>query len=154
MLRTVAVTLLVFAFSSTLGAAALAADQGQVIVAKTQGNGIILWDVTPEIATITSAPDAPAKKTHDLEISAARVLLAHLAEMKAATTVEVRVFYRKTGDLNQEYQVNTFAGVEKIFTIVSQLDAANRNKTLWEKQLATGVLPAGITVKDEGTLPQ
>jgi type IV pilus biogenesis protein CpaD/CtpE len=129
------------------------APQGQVIVAKTQNNGIVLWDITPAVATIVAAPDSKDAKIHSLELKAGRILLDHLAEMSAASTVEVRVFYQETGAVSDVYRVNTFGGIAKVFTVIANVTAASRNKAAWETQIAGGVLPAGMAVRNEGELP-
>lgn len=127
--------------------------QGTIVVAKTQGNGIVIWDITPSVAGIVSASTSPDATVKDLEVDAASILLDRLSQMSAASTVEVRVLYQMTGETSPIYRNNTFGGLEKVLTVTASVEEATRNKTAWAAQLAKNTLPAGMTVTVVGKLP-
>lgn len=149
--------LLIFSLWPALPQAAAAADavipQGDVVVAKTQGAGVILWDVTPSVAAIVAAAGGNDEKMRDLEIDAAKILLDRLNEMQATSTVEVRVFYQKIGDVSPIYRANTFGGVEKLFTVRATTKAASADEAAWRRQLASGTLPNAVSAIVTGDLP-
>lgn len=139
-----------------LSGAALAAgleSQGTVVVAKTQGKAMILWDLTPAVAPIVAQPGTADSKLVQIEVAAAKVLLGHLNEMSAATSVTVRAIYQKTGDVSPLYRTATFLGVEKVLEVTAPRASAASNKTAWQAQLDKGQLPTGITVTVTGALP-
>lgn len=148
--------LLIFSLWQALPQAAAAGavlPQGDVVVAKTQGGGVILWDVTPSVAAIVAAAGGNEKKVRDLEIDAATILLDRLSEMRATSTVEVRVFYQKTGDVSPIYRANTFGGVEKLFTVRCTTKEASADEAEWRRQLASGTLPSAVSAIVTGDLP-
>ncbi|HEY1975704.1 MAG TPA: hypothetical protein VGG89_04120 [Candidatus Baltobacteraceae bacterium] len=155
MLRSLQLLPLAFylAFSLPAAAAPDSSIKGEVIVAKTQGNAIVLWDITQSVAALVATPSSHDEKIRDVELQASEILLAHLAEMSAASTVEVRALYQRNGDVSPIYKTATFAGVERLLTITATYAAAVKNKAAWEKQLAAGAMPSGITVEVTGDLP-
>lgn len=112
-----------------------------------------MWDVTPSVASIVAAEGSNEKKMRDLEIDAATILLDRLNEMQATSTVEVRVFYQKTGDVSPIYRANTFGGVEKLFTVRAATKSASADEAGWRRQLASGTLPSAFSTIVAGDLP-
>lgn len=142
-----------FALTALAFIAAVDPTSGTVVVAKTQGNAIVLWDVTHDVSAIVAEPGTTDAKMHEVEVAAAKILLARLGEVPAATSVEVRVVYQETGEASQFYRANTFGGVEKLLVVSASREAAAHNKDAWTAQLAKNELPAGVTASVTGALP-
>lgn len=122
-------------------------------MARTLGNAMILWDLTPAIASIVAQPNGDATKLATIEVAAAKVLLDRLRDVPAASRVTVRVIYQKTGEVSPVYRTATFLGVEKVLDVTAVRASAAGDKIAWEAQLAKGQLPTGITVDVTGALP-
>jgi hypothetical protein len=137
-----------------LVAAALFADlPGHVIVAKTTGNALLIWDATPEIAAIVSAKlsdaDAEAEIAHD----ALRVLAEGLPLTARANSIAVRVIYERTGDVSPVYGSPTFAGVERYAILTLDARDALSDRDRWRELDSHAPLPHWIAYQITGRLP-
>lgn len=126
---------------------------GHVIVARTTEDALLIWDASPEVATIVrdkvSDSDANARIEHD----ALRVLATSLKKVSAAKTITVRVIYNKTGDVSPTYGAPTFAGVERYATVTVDSANAAGDKDKWQELDAKANPPAWIAYKVIGALP-
>src|SRR5579862_6217127 len=97
--------------------------QGTIVVAKTEGDAVILWDITPSVRAFAAKPGSTNEKMRELEADAAKILLSRLGDVTSASTVSVRVLYQKIGAVNPVYNVNTFGGVEKVVVVSASRDS-------------------------------
>jgi hypothetical protein len=128
-------------------------SQGTVVVAKAQGDAIILWDVTPAVAPLVAQPETADAKVNALATAAGKILVDRAKELSRAVSVTIRVLYQKTGDVSPLYRTATFLGVEKVLEVTASRQAAAHNADAWAAELAKGVVPSGMTVKVTGALP-
>lgn len=153
MIRAIFAISLVVAVAAPLTAWSDSAITGTVVVAKTEGDAIVLWDVTKSVKAFAEGPGSTDDKMHRLEIEAAKILLARLGEMPAASTVSVRVLYQEIGAVNPAYAANTLQGVEKVVVVTAPRAAAAHNSAAWQAALDKGELPSGINASVTGQLP-
>jgi len=127
---------------------------GHVIVARTQGAALLIWDATAEIAAITAAKLSNDDANARIERDALRVLAASLGAVKNSKTVTVRVLYARTGDVSPVYGTPTFAGIERYANLTVDTRAAAADKDKWEEERDPKVAPpAWIAYKILGQLP-
>ncbi len=143
------------AFAPLSARADVAKPPGNVIVARTAGDALLIWDASVDIAGIVTnkTPDADANAL--LERDAARVLAASLSKVdKAATSITVRVIYQKTGAVSPVYGTATFAGVERYATLKLSGKDANDDRDKWRELGDAAPAPGWFAFAVIGQLPQ
>ena len=135
------------------GPAAASEPAGTIVVAKPDGDALILWDVTTLVAEIVSEKTPRDEALRDLESQAVGVMSSRVTALKSAQTISVRVIYLRTGDINPAYRAATLAGVEKVVTIKAPVSKVNAQSAVWAKELKDGKVPSDITVSVTGKLP-
>ncbi len=141
---------------ATAGAARAdeSAVPGHVVLARTEGEALAIWDATPEVAMIVSTkiqdPDAKDKLEHD----ALRVLAQVESKVSpSAKTITVRVLYSKTGDVSPVYGTATFAGVERYANLKVKTSDLAGDKDKWKELGDKGAPPAWVQFDVVGALP-
>lgn len=144
---------LVLAATLAANAGAAATDPGgTVVVAKPDGDALILWDVTPLVGTVSSTiPQVNSLRI--LESQAVGVMNMRLPGLINAHTVSVRVFYLRTGAVNPIYKAETVSGVENVVTIRAAVTKLKADASSWAKQLRDGKTPKDLEVMVTGELP-
>jgi hypothetical protein len=137
-----------------VAAAAETAVPGTVVVARASSDALLVWDSTPEIASIVkeklSDRDANARIEHD----ALHVLAESLDKVgKEAKTITVRVIYSRTGDVSPVYGTPTFLGIEKYATVAATRADLVSDRDKWKELGDTVELPAWFKVEILGKLP-
>lgn len=145
------------ACSIFLGAAACAAATpdvpGRVVLARAEGDALLIWDSTAEVAAIVSGKLSDADANARLEHDALRVLAAEQAKITSAKTITVRVVFSKTGDVSPVYGSPTFAGVERYATVEIQGADASSDRDKWKELPDNATPPAWVKFDVLGELP-
>ena len=128
---------------------------GNVIVARTSGDALVILDASTDIAKFV-ADNAPDSAVNDgLTRDAARVLAATLQKVdKSATSITVRVIYQKTGAVSPVYGTATFAGVERYATFKMSTKDAIDDRDKWRELGDAAMIPTWFAFSVTGTLPQ
>jgi len=127
---------------------------GHYVLARATEDALILFDASPEVASIVAGKTDDAAANDELERESLKVLAAMLPKLDTTTkSVTVRVTYNKTGAVSPVYGAPTFAGVERYALLdVSYKDAAaDRDK--WKELDAKRAVPAWLSFKVIGQLP-
>jgi hypothetical protein len=133
----------------------VAKPPGNVIVARTSGDALLIWDASTDIAGIVTSKTSDADANALLERDAARVLAASLSKVdKSATSITVRVIYQKTGAVSPVYGTATFAGVERYATLKLSAKDANDDRDKWRELGDTSPAPGWFAFAVIGQLPQ
>ncbi len=119
------------ALAALTGAPSPAAAQsvaGHVILAKTNGDAVLLWDATPEVAAVVDGRLGDDAANVRLERDALLVLADEFPKVERARTITVRILYDKTGDVSPVYGTATFAGVETYATLTAHTSDVARER--------------------------
>jgi len=127
---------------------------GHVVVARVSDDALIIWDASPEIASIVTNKTGDEAATEQLERDALRVLAQNVAKLeKSAKSVTVRVIYNKTGAVSPIYGAPTFAGVERYATLAVAYKDAVSDRDKWKELDQKHAVPAWVAFKVIGQLP-
>lgn len=125
---------------------------GPVTVTRTHGDGLAVWDATSILAGLMARKASRDEIMQELESDASTILLDKMhVYRKTAHTMTVVVLYAKTGAISPTYNVATFEGVERLFSIKAATNARLPKDSAAE--LRGGKTPAGIQVTVTGQLP-
>jgi len=127
---------------------------GKIVVARTTGSAIVLYDASAEVAAIVKdrVPDATANDR--LERAALRVLAKETTLLGSASAVTIRITYTLTGDVSPVYGSATFAGIERYANVTMPIGNVKLDRGKWrEAASGYGALPGGITFEIVGKLP-
>lgn len=126
--------------------------KGNVVVAKTAPEMLLIWDASPVIADLVAAktPEQAARKT--LLDDAIVILQSHAATAKASQ-LELRITYARSGAVSPVYGAATFAGVERVEVLDASRPALLAQAASWRKAVRDGTPTPGLTVKITGQLP-
>jgi hypothetical protein len=138
-----------FAGAST----ATAEVPGHVVLARTEGDALLIWDSTVEVAAIVSGKLSDADANARLERDALRVLAAEQPKITNAKSITVRVVYSKTGDVSAVYGSPTFAGVERYATVKIDGADASSDRDKWKELADNATPPAWVKFDVIGELP-
>jgi hypothetical protein len=155
-MRRIFVTLTAFVlvlFSAGIVVAAEDANTSSVVVAKTAGDAVLIWDASPEVASLLEKKLADDKISEQLEVGAAKVLLARAKELPNARTITVKVVYERTGAVSPIYKTATLTGLERLLSVSAPRADALEHGSAWSKTLQQGTLPSGITATVTGKYP-
>jgi hypothetical protein len=150
--------LVILAFSSvppTSGQANAADSLGPVVLTRAHGDALAVWDATTDLATLVNAKSSAEETLRRLESDALTVLIQKAKVLAPdAKTLTVQTIYQRTGAVSPTYQVATFAGIERLFTIKAAVGGTEAtNGAGWVQQLKAGKVPDGVTVVVTGKLP-
>jgi len=131
-----------------------AAVPGHIVVARVSDDALIIWDASPEIASIVTNKIADDAANNQLERDALKVLAQSLAKLeKSAKSVTVRVIYNKTGAVSPVYGAPTFAGVERYATLEVPYKDAVSDRDKWKELDPKHAVPTWVAFKVIGQLP-
>jgi hypothetical protein len=152
--RLIAAACIVFALGARPVPAEDAAVPGNVVVARTSGDALVIWDASPEVAELVGERASDERASTKLERDALRVAAQSLGKIeKSANTLSVRIIYTKTGAVSPVYGAATFAGVERYATLELPLKDALADRDHWKTLDAKAPLPKWIALKVTGQLP-
>jgi hypothetical protein len=140
-------------FIASTGAAATPEVPGHVVLARAEGDALLIWDSTAEVATIVSDKLSDAEANARLERDALRVLAAAQPKMTGAKSITVRVVFSKTGDVSPVYGSPTFAGIERYATLKIDAADASSDRDKWKELAADAMPPAWVQFDVIGALP-
>jgi hypothetical protein len=139
---------------SSLGSVALAgAMVGTAVVARADGDALIIWDATPAVVAIVSNKTDDVTAMRQLESSAVTIAASHAKDLTDASTISVRITYAKTGAVNPAYGAATFAGIERVATVRLSRDAALTSAALLASEIASGKTVPNVAIVVSGKLP-
>ncbi|MDP9018106.1 MAG: hypothetical protein M3N19_07285 [Candidatus Eremiobacteraeota bacterium] len=129
---------------------ALALPSGPVVVAKTSGKGLLLWQATLFINELLSKHDTD-RALSDVESAALTIVASRRAQFSKANTISIRVLTTRVADTNNKaYAPTSFAGFEQLL-VVNVTKSALADSAKWPKQVDPLHLPAGVTVDGAST---
>lgn len=146
--------LAVFCSTAPCAADTVAGVPGHVLIMRTGGNALIIWDATPEVAAIVSEKTALAAANLRLERKALRVLAQVAPKLeRTAASATVRVTYEESGDVSPVYGTLIFAGVERYATLSISSRDIRSDRDRWKELGLASALPNWIDFKVVGRLP-
>jgi hypothetical protein len=126
---------------------------GRVVLARAEGDALLIWDSTAEVAAIVSGKLSDADANARLERDALHVLAAEQPKVTSAKSITVRVVFSKTGDVSPVYGSPTFAGVERYATLKIDASDAASDRDKWKELADTATPPAWVKFDVIGELP-
>jgi len=127
---------------------------GHAVLAKPDGDALVIWDASPVVASIVKSKTADADANDLLERDAARVLVTMAPNVdKSAKTITVRVIYSKTGAVSPIYGTPTFMGIERYATLTVPAADAESDRDKWKELSVKTPVPAWFSFKIIGLLP-
>ena len=131
---------------------AFADPPGPVVVARTSGNALLIWQATPFLATIAAKHEPEAQVLSEVESAGLQILAARKSLLKRASTVSLKVMYIRTAPQNDpQYAPTSFAGFRQLLVLnasKSALAASSR----WPKTIVSEQLPPGVTAQVTGKI--
>jgi hypothetical protein len=136
-------------------AAALADEvPGHAVLAKPDGDALVIWDASSVVAEIVKTKTADPAANDVLERDAAHVLATMVPNVdKSAKTITVRVIYSKTGAVSPVYGTPTFMGIEKYATLTVPAADAQTDRDKWKELDPKAAVPSWFAFKVTGLLP-
>jgi hypothetical protein len=137
-------------------ATAALADEvpGHAVLAKPDGEALVIWDASQVVAEIVKTKTADAAANDLLERDAAHVLATMAPNVdKTAKTITVRVIYSKTGAVSPVYGTPTFMGIEKYATLTVPAADAQSDRDKWKVLDPKAAVPSWFAFKVIGLLP-
>jgi hypothetical protein len=127
---------------------------GHAIVARPEGDALVIWDATTEVTAIVKDKVADPAAKDRLERDALNELVVEESKLSNVTAVNIRVVYTKTGDVSPTYGSATFAGVERYATLTMTAADLKGDRDKWKETAAgTAALPAWVAFTISGELP-
>jgi len=127
---------------------------GNAVLARANGDALVVWDATTVIALIVKNRTNDATANDVLEHDAARVLAAIAPSVnKSVKTIGVQIVYSKTGDVSPVYGSATFQGVEDYATLTVTMAELRAHARAWKDLDPKSSLPASLAFKVTGHLP-
>jgi hypothetical protein len=128
---------------------------GKVIVARTDGDAMLIYNASPEVASIVTSKESDADANDRLKRDALQALASKLSLLQKAKNVTVRVIYDKVGAVSPTYGSLTFSGVERYANLTMSIADARTNRDRWKDAASSQQsLPAWINFAVVGELPQ
>jgi hypothetical protein len=128
---------------------------GKVIVARTDGDATLIYNASPEVASIVTSKTSDADANDRLKRDALQALASRLPLLQKAKSVTVRVIYDKVGAVSPTYGSLTFSGVERYANLTMSIADARSNRDRWKDAASSQQpLPAWINFAVVGELPQ
>jgi hypothetical protein len=149
--RTFALAL--FAAATIHASLGLTEDAPRVILARTSGSALLLWNASPVVAEIARGHLTHTAADDRLERDALRAIASELTMLPAATTITLRILYDRIGDVSPIYGSATFAGVERYATVELDGRRARSDAGRWRELRTRDPIPLWIRYRVIGTLP-
>jgi hypothetical protein len=127
---------------------------GHVIVARAEGDALVIWDATAEVTEIVKDKlDDDAAKDR-LKRDALEEVTLEESKLSNLTSISVRVIYTKTGDVSPVYGSPTFAGVERYAVLKMSAADVKSDRGQWKEAVAgAGTVPSWAAFTILGSLP-
>jgi len=127
---------------------------GTLILAKENGNALLIWDCTRELASLVARKTKPEDEIKTLKTDAVRALLQNSKRLaKTATTLTVRVVYNRVGEIDPRYGTPTFQGVERLMMLEAPVPLIPKAAASWIHAIETASPTKGLTVQVTGKVP-
>jgi hypothetical protein len=153
--RFVPILAILTALASASPASADSGPPGKVIVARTDGDATLIYNASPEVASIVTSKASDADANDRLKRDALQALASKLSLLQKAKSVTVRVIYDKVGAVSPTYGSLTFSGVERYANLTMSIADAKTNRDRWKDAASSQQpLPAWINFAVVGELPQ
>ena len=141
-------------FAVTASALADDAVPGHAVLAKPDGDALVIWDASPVVASIVKAKTNDDGANDLLERDAVHVLATMAPDVdKSAKTITVRVIYSKTGAVSPVYGTPTFMGIERYATLTVHASDVQGDRDKWKELDAKTAVPSWFAFKVTGLLP-
>ncbi len=127
------------------------ASLGTVVVAKAEGNALIIWDAGAMLASMKQKPEQEVLRT--IEANAARILVERAPRVPRAQTISVKVIYTHNPELNPAYGVSVISGIERLLTVTAKRTSVPKDGESWFSDLQQGKTPTDLTLNVTGKLP-
>lgn len=143
---------------TALAAAPAASDgappAGHVIVARTEGDALLIWDASNDVAAIVTDKAADDVANARLQRDGLRVLAASLNKLeRSAKTVTLRIIFERTGAVSPVYGAPTLADVERYATLTAPASDLFGDRDKWRELTPGKPLPRWFTFAVIGRLP-
>lgn len=146
-----AVAFLVAVAASLTVPAQSAPIQGTVILTKSAPVATLLWDATPRVFALANADGSEQSRMRQLEEDGVNVLASRGARLHASK-VELQVVYL-LHPVAAQYGKPSMADKAKILVLQAKTNDIAGKASQWQRDLAAGKSPAGLTVQVLGKLP-
>ena len=128
-------------------------SQEKVVVARSTGQALLLWDATNDLATLLQQKQQQPVIVGTLEARGLRLLGDRAATLKDASTVSIRIVYQKTSTISPTYGTPTFAGIERLITMTAAKSVLQHLTPAAYDAVRMGKSVPGVTVEMSGQLP-
>ncbi len=115
-------------------------------------NALLIWDASPAVGDLVIARQTGDAGMRALEADAVAILAAHAAASRAKH-LDVRVQYAATGIVGAAYNATTFANATPLVIVGADRSLLLAHAEAWQRSLADGNVPAGLSVHVTGTFP-
>ena len=134
------------------GTALAASPPGAVVVAKTSGDALLIWQATPFVAAVAAKHETSNQQLAEIESAGLQVLIDRKAMLKKASSASVKVMYIRTASQNDpQYAPTSFAGFTQLLILTATKSALSRSAK-WPKVVDPLHLPPGVTVNVTGKI--
>ena len=139
-------------FGAALGTALAVSPPGAVVIAKTGGDALLIWQATPFVAAVASKHETTNQQLAEIESAGLQVLIERKALLKKASSASVKVMYIRTAPQNDpQYAPTSFAGFTQLLVLTATKSALSQSAK-WPKAVDPLHLPPGITVNVTGKI--
>ncbi len=130
----------------SFAASSASAASTDLIFARAAPDMIVIWRVNAFATSLADRKLSDDAFVDALEAHAESIMATRVATEPAARTIEVRLVY--VHDENDpRYHVETLGGVDRIGTLKASADDVKRAGASWERELASGHVPAALHVE-------
>ncbi len=144
--------LLVLSVLLTVAAPVTSAPAGPVVVPRSSGRALLIWQATPFVAALAAKHESKDQALAELESAALTVVAGHKALLRKASSVSLKVLYVRTAAQNDpQYAPTSFAGFTQLL-ILTVTKAALANSVKWPRVTDPRRLPAGVSAKVTGSI--
>jgi len=123
------------------------------VLARAGANAIVLWDVTDLLPSLLAGPASDDAIVRELESDAARAAGAHSHDVPSAQTIAVRIVYARIGKVSPVYRSATYAGFERLMTVVFPAPLSTKRAAEFALKLKRGDRLPEVTIDRSGSLP-
>ena len=127
------------------------AETGTVVVAKASGAAIVIWDATPFVAQLVSQKNSGDEGLKVMKSRALVILINKARNLNNAQSITINATYTKSGEVSPVYGSATFAGVERVFSIMASREDLLRLSR--ESHAASEAVPSNFKLIVSGRLP-
>ncbi len=145
-------TVLFLAALLAAAAPVAASPAGPVVVPRSSGHALLIWQATPFVAALASKHESKDQALAELESAALTVIAEHKALLHKASSVSLKVLYVRTAAQNDpQYAPTSFAGFTQLL-ILTVTKTALANSAKWPRVTDPRRLPAGVSATVTGSI--